>query len=91
MRKTEIVGIGIVIVVGGFLWPNSGSSHEPYGSAPQNYGSQVGGDDVRHGPDIAREPGGEAYKPYGTHRPPRVPQIRVEPGVGRASHNDRHP
>jgi hypothetical protein len=43
--------------------------------------SQVGGDDVLHGLDIARVLGGKAYQPYRKHRPPRVPQIRVEPGV----------
>jgi hypothetical protein len=83
MRKMEIVGIGIVIVVGGLLWPNSGSSHGTYGSASPNNGSQVGGDDVLHGLDIASELGGEAYQPYRKHRPPRVPQIRVEPHVPR--------
>jgi hypothetical protein len=81
MRKMEIVGIGIVIVVGGLLWPNSGSSHGTYGSASPNNGSQVGGDDVLHGLDIARELGGQAYQPYRKHHPPRVPHIRVEPGV----------
>jgi hypothetical protein len=83
MRKMEIVGIAIVIVVGDLLWPNSGStpvsssstdsheastsdyngydysSHQPtYGSAPQNEGSQVGGDNVLDAPDKARKLGG---------------------------------